>query len=118
MMQQEAKHKFDQPLDFELTFRQYFRRTTGNEIDLIKTMIKELGGGASLKYFVGQRPPIKKVGINFGAPGDRKEDGTLWLEFPANQGPSPEIRLQVLPEDTRIFNHDPSWLESDEKRWL
>ena len=41
--QQEAKHKFDQPLEFEMTYRQYFRRTTGSEIDLIKTMIKELG---------------------------------------------------------------------------
>ena len=41
--QQEAKHKFDQPLDFDLTYRQFFRRTTGSEIELIKTMIKELG---------------------------------------------------------------------------
>ena len=40
---QEAKHKFDQPLEFELTYRQYFRRTARSEIELIKTMIKELG---------------------------------------------------------------------------
>lgn len=43
------KHKFDQPLDFELTYRQYHRRTARNKIDLIKTMIQELGERRAIK---------------------------------------------------------------------
>jgi len=33
--------------------------------------------------------PVERVGINFGAPGDRRADnGTLWLEYPAVGGSS------------------------------
>ena len=33
---------------------------------------------------------VLRLGINFGAPGDRKaDDGTLWLDFPSVGGPSP-----------------------------
>lgn len=41
--QQEGKHKFDQPLDLELTYRQFQRRVKQEKIQLIKTLIKELG---------------------------------------------------------------------------
>lgn len=40
---QEAKHKFDQPFDRKLTYRQFQMSTNGSKIQLIKTMIKELG---------------------------------------------------------------------------
>jgi outer membrane protein assembly factor BamB len=34
--------------------------------------------------------PIKRIGVNFGAPGDRRaEDGTLWVEHPSVGGKSP-----------------------------
>ena len=82
-------------------------------------LVKELGSGANLKYYIHQRPPIQKVGINFGAPGDRKaENGTLWLEWPANEGPSPEIRLEMLPEDFQVFTHHSSWVRGDGPRWI
>ena len=33
--------------------------------------------------------PVRRVGINFGAPGDRRaDDGTLWLDWPSVGGPS------------------------------
>jgi len=41
--EEEAKHKFDQPMERQMTYRQYFKRTTRGKIDLIKTMVKELG---------------------------------------------------------------------------
>jgi len=41
--QQEGKHKFDQPIDFTLTYRQFQRNTNRGKIQLIKTLIKELG---------------------------------------------------------------------------
>ncbi len=42
----------------------------------------------------GQR--VQHLGINFGAPGDRRaEDGTLWLDFPSVGGPSPDVPLLI-----------------------
>ncbi len=46
---------------------------------------------------------IKRMGINFAAPGDRMaEDGTLWLEWPVVGGvsPSPEIKTDTTPVST------------------
>ncbi|MFP6766437.1 MAG: malectin domain-containing carbohydrate-binding protein, partial [Planctomycetaceae bacterium] len=44
---------------------------------------------------------IQRIGINFGAPGDRKtRDGTLWLEYPSAGGPSPELDVSVAPQNT------------------
>jgi outer membrane protein assembly factor BamB len=85
----------------------------------ISRLVKELGAGVDLESFIGRRPPIKKVGINFGAPGDRKaENGTLWLEWPSNEGPSPEIQLDMLPEDSVLFNHHSSWVQGDGPKWI
>lgn len=41
---------------------------------------------------------IQRVGVNFGAPGDRvTHAGTLWLDAPNSGGPSPEIALATEP---------------------
>lgn len=51
---------------------------------------------------------IDALGINFGAPGDRRDgDGQLWLEYPAVSGGSPPISLQ-LGDDAQIFQHHAS----------
>jgi outer membrane protein assembly factor BamB len=48
--------------------------------------------------------PIRRVGVNLGAPGDRKaEDGTLWLEYPSVGGASPTIDVKVAGPDVRYF---------------
>ena len=40
------------------------------------------------------KEPIKHLGINFGAPGDRRdEQGQLWLEYPIIAGASPNIEV-------------------------
>ncbi len=56
-------------------------------------------------YQVGNR--IKKVGINFGAPGDRlSSNGTLWLDHPSVGGKSPHVEVQVEgPRATYFRNH-------------
>lgn len=47
---------------------------------------------------------IQRVGINFGAPGDRMTaDGTLWLGWPSSGGPSPDVRLEVGPTNAQPF---------------
>ena len=39
---------------------------------------------------------IRRIGINFGAPGDRRaDDGTLWVEHPRVGGPAPEIPIEM-----------------------
>jgi len=57
---------------------------------------------------------IKKVGINFGAPGDRlapspsfegKGGGVLWLDYPSVGGPSPDIGVVCVPANPRWFRH-------------
>jgi hypothetical protein len=50
--------------------------------------------------------PVKQVGINFGAPGNRyAENGTLWLEFPSIGGPSPDVPVRAKFENPRWFRH-------------
>jgi outer membrane protein assembly factor BamB len=49
-------------------------------------------------YFGSQevKGPVRRVGINFGAPGDRKaDDGTLWLDYPRVGGQSPTVPVSV-----------------------
>ncbi|MCR9293006.1 MAG: PQQ-binding-like beta-propeller repeat protein [bacterium] len=46
---------------------------------------------------------IRSMGINFGAPGDRRdEQGVLWLEYPPIAGTSPQINID-LNEDASFF---------------
>ena len=41
---------------------------------------------------------IVRIGLNLGAPGDRRtEDGTLWLDVPSVGGPSPRLDLRFEP---------------------
>ena len=41
---------------------------------------------------------IKRLGINLGAPGDRKDaQGTLWLEYPSVGGKSPAVVTRNYP---------------------
>lgn len=48
---------------------------------------------------------IRRVGINFGAPGARQaEDGVLWIEHPLSDGGSPKFEVGVATnENSRIF---------------
>jgi len=56
--------------------------------------------------------PVKQVGINFGAPGNRyAENGTLWLEFPSVGGPSPDVPVRTEDRDARWFRHDDSGVQ-------
>ena len=55
--------------------------------------------------------PVRRVGINLGAPGDRlAPNGTLWLDFPSVGGPSPSVPVAIEPEDPEFFAHHSSWV--------
>lgn len=63
--------------------------------------------------------PIQRLGVNLGAPGDRRVDqGTLWLEYPIIGGPSPKIPMQVEPAEARWFQHHSSRMQEGESKWI
>lgn len=69
-------------------------------------------GGASSNGLAGK---IERVGINFGAPGDRKtDDGTLWLGFPAVGGPSPQVEVRTEPAAPEYYYRHSVWIEGGE----
>lgn len=53
--------------------------------------------------------PVRRVGINLGAPGDRKaDDGTLWLEWPMVGGTSPALQVTTKPATPETFRRHAS----------
>lgn len=63
--------------------------------------------------------PIRRLGINLGAPGNRKAaDGTLWLEYPFVGGPSYRPAVALTPEKPDWFQRHSSWVDSGELKWV
>lgn len=61
---------------------------------------------------------IRRIGLNFGAPGDRKtSDGTLWLAHPRSRAPSPEIQVTTDPANPEAFYQHSLWLEKPGDTW-
>jgi outer membrane protein assembly factor BamB len=55
---------------------------------------------------------VRQVGINLGAPGNRKaDDGTLWLEYPPVGGPSPRLTVRTVPTRPDWFRRHSSQVE-------
>ncbi len=62
---------------------------------------------------------IERVGINFGAPGDRRaEDGTLWLEYPSVAGDSPSMNITVTGDQTGYFRRHASQISGSGLAWV
>ncbi len=65
------------------------------------------------------RARVKRAGINFGAPGDRRaENGTLWLDFPSVGGPSPDIPVETDPADPGWFYRHSIRMEGEGLKWV
>jgi len=63
--------------------------------------------------------PVRRVGINFGAPGNRRAaDGTLWLEQPRAGGASYRLPVVTVPSSPEMFRRHSSWLENGEQSWV
>jgi len=59
--------------------------------------------------------PVRRLGINFGAPGDRMTSaGTLWLEYPSVGGPSPEVKVEILATGAEFFYRHALWMKRGE----
>ena len=69
--------------------------------------------------FDPKKDAVRRVGINFGAPGDRQdESGTLWVDYPNRGGTSPAIPLKVTADSPRYFRRHSSLLQGDGVRWV
>jgi len=54
----------------------------------------------------GGPAPIRRIGINLGAPGDRRApNGTLWLDWPSVGGPSPDVPVEVAGSPQYFHRH-------------
>lgn len=64
------------------------------------------------------RVPVRRVGINLAAPGDRLDDnGTWWINYPPDEGTSPEVA--VATEGTvRWFRRHSSHVSGDGLAWV
>ena len=84
-----------------------------NQASLALIHMPEVGYWTFDYYLKPSEPtPVKQVGINFGAPGNRyTENGTLWLEFPSIAGPSPDIPVRAEYENPKWFRHHSSRVE-------
>jgi hypothetical protein len=55
---------------------------------------------------------IERIGLNFGAPGDRKtRGGTLWLDYPSVGGPSPQIKVVTKPANPTFHYRHSNWIK-------
>ena len=63
---------------------------------------------------------VKRLGINFGAPGDRMtESGTLWLDHPSVGGPSPDVSLDTAPKSSTYYYRHSLWVKGgDGMPWV
>ncbi|MEO2025132.1 MAG: PQQ-binding-like beta-propeller repeat protein [Fuerstiella sp.] len=56
---------------------------------------------------------IQRIGLNFGAPGDRiTRNGTLWLDYPSVGGPSPKITVDTSPEKPTFAYRHSVWMKA------
>ncbi len=63
--------------------------------------------------------PVRRVGLNFGAPGDRvSAAGTLWLDWPSVGGSSPEVPVKIRPAKPKRFRHHMSHIEDGDLKWV
>ncbi|MBN2317282.1 MAG: PQQ-binding-like beta-propeller repeat protein, partial [Sedimentisphaerales bacterium] len=62
--------------------------------------------------------PVRQVGINLGAPGNRyMKNGTLWLEFPSVGGPSPDVPVRAEYDQPQWYRHH-TWRVEGEYNWI
>ena len=62
---------------------------------------------------------IARMGINFGAPGDRNDDsGTLWLDYPSSGGKSPDPVIIVSGDNVKYFGKHSLRIKKGILKWV
>ncbi|MGM0532810.1 MAG: malectin domain-containing carbohydrate-binding protein, partial [Bacteroidota bacterium] len=60
---------------------------------------------------------IRRLGINFGAQGNRREDGVLWLEYPKAYPKGPDIPVKIESNSLELYENHASWIENPDKKY-
>lgn len=69
--------------------------------------------------FAWDKTKVRRVGINFGAPGDRKAaNGTLWLDYPSIGGPSPDLPIKATGDNVKWFRVHSSRVRGGDIPWV
>ncbi|MBN1348847.1 PQQ-binding-like beta-propeller repeat protein [candidate division KSB1 bacterium] len=69
--------------------------------------------------FEWQGAPVRRVGINFNAPGDRMADnGTLWLDYPSVGGVSPDLPIDIEPKHAEGIRRHALFMEPGGLPWV
>ncbi|MFP6763466.1 MAG: malectin domain-containing carbohydrate-binding protein, partial [Planctomycetaceae bacterium] len=85
---------------------------------LVNLPQSEVWSYSALK-FDSSKDAVRRVGINFGAPGDRQsESGTLWVDYPNAGGASPEIQVQLKGDSPSYFRRHSSLLQGTGEKWV
>jgi outer membrane protein assembly factor BamB len=62
---------------------------------------------------------VRHLGLNLGAPGDRRaEDGLLWLNYPNVGGPAPAVSVRTTPEKPEWFRRHSSAVSGPGLPWV
>ncbi|MDF1815566.1 MAG: PQQ-binding-like beta-propeller repeat protein, partial [Verrucomicrobiales bacterium] len=62
---------------------------------------------------------IQRLGINFGAPGDRQSaDGTMWLDYPSVGGRSPVVNVEITGKDWDVYCQHTSAVTGSNLPWV
>lgn len=65
------------------------------------------------------KKPIRQLGLNFYAPGDRlAKNKTLWLDTPSVGGNSPEIQVSIAPENFKGIRSYSAFVTADSLPWV
>lgn len=69
--------------------------------------------------FAWDKKPVKRAGLNFGAPGDRRTpDGTLWLDWPSVGGASPDLPVTTNVKNPRTIRKHSLYINSGGLKWV
>lgn len=72
----------------------------------------------SLSSIDGKKHPIETLGINFGAPGQRRDaNGTLWVEWPNAANELSPLTI-MANEQSRFFKRHSSAISGTETPWI
>ncbi len=73
----------------------------------------------SFDEVVNQGGRLIRMGINFGAPGDRRDpSGSMWLEFPRSSGVAKELPVSLDGAELSYFRHHSSQVAVSALPWV
>jgi len=93
--------------------------TNQKSTEAVKHPDLELKTSSDIRKFIIGDVPIKTVGLNLGAPGDRRAaNGTLWIEYPHVGEPSVDMPVIITPDNYQRFIQHSSKVQDGEFKWI